>query len=49
MPYFDWHEMRDIMDAADERGITPMQLIHDAVMNDLYCSASWGNERRQAS
>lgn len=33
---FDEREMDDIFDAATERGITVGQLIHDAVMNDIF-------------
>lgn len=33
---FTYEESSDILDAAIERGVSPQQLIHDAVMNDLY-------------
>lgn len=41
---FDDDERDDIAACAVERHISIKQLIHQAVMDDLARSASWGNE-----
>jgi hypothetical protein len=33
---FDSDELKDLAEAAKERGISIRKLIHDAVMNDLF-------------
>lgn len=42
---FNEDEIRDILAACAERGISVRELIHDLVMDDIAGSATWGNER----
>lgn len=43
---FTPQELRDIYTVADERHTDPKALIREAVLNDLYASATWENVRK---